>query len=379
MSGEEPRDRASWSGSRDERMRALHELAGREQQAPAPTHPAYLGPRRRGPRFWYTGVAIVAVLLIIGGGAAAYVAQRAPTRKPVATKILTITPSQQKISCIQDIEWSPDGTRIAALGYQPACAGTVDAPQAVAGVYDATTGRYLDGFTANPMIADLLRQLPTADITTGSGPSRVTASMRLPLYGALLSGGGRGGSGARSMTFDKVAWSPDGKQLAITFTVSVGQHTSQVINGVVICDPTGHHARVLAHATTFSSSGGAVGMTGNGQPPLLGYLLDAFMQPASTDLYSGEWNVKTGAYVPAPASAVCGYTGMVLRTPALGYRWGTKGVLILLAPLTNATAPTVARSTPIGIADGGPSFMMWQPGLLNLRNHMQDGQHNVVF
>ncbi len=152
-------------------------------------------------------------------------------------------------------------------------------------------------------------------------------------------------SSTQVVDYAHLLWSPDGKQLAATFSVLVG--TAILNNGGII---------------TKSLQGVLLMSPSDAQPLVLSHAL------ADKEYYSGLWNLSAGAYIPlttAPpnqASTNSGwYADPAFYLPALRYQWGDDGHLQPMTPLNAANAPASQPDAPIGQPDGGSDFSVWQP------------------
>jgi len=142
--------------------------------------------------------------------------------------------------------------------------------------------------------------------------------------------------------YHNILWSPDGGRLGITFVVALPEMS---LDGVLLIDPHGTHAQVL-------------------------------LQPAMNYSYL-VWDLEEGqpaqqALVPPLSSAWITNT-----VPALTYRWGAKGALLPGTKLSGRTASPAPVLGPIGNADGGASFSIWQAGWADLTTQNGNGPSHV--
>lgn len=326
---------------RDRRIEALRALAQDGAQASAPPQAtAAPGLQATGPRSRKTlvVVAITAIALVaIVGGLLARAMISSSSAPQQQTSVSRAFQPVGVFTCPKDIAWSPDGATVALLGYQRNCAlsnpGYYSYHPGDIQLYDATTGKTTVEIQPDRIIADALRLRPPTIATPmpGAPPSDRDTSQQAIDYGHIL-------------------WSPDGKQLAVTFSVLLateavgdGDFKATTIQGVLLRNASGGETHVLSHAL------------------------------ADGERYSGLWNLKAGAYIPlagSPSPRDPSDTGWnadpALLPPALRYQWGSDGRLQPVTPLDETSAPVSQLGTPVGQPDGGKDFSVWQPGLLEL-------------
>jgi WD40 repeat protein len=343
---------------REERERRLAALRGLAQSGPAPAEPdaapaassAASGPGRhsrsgrplrRQPRVWAlvaSALAIViigAVVLQVFGG----IAGRAQTKR-AATPGVAI-PALDTLHCESDVAWAPDSRRVALIGYQQTCPQFE--PQqynyfpGYLGVYDTQTGKSLAQINIDKPIQQALHL---------GAPIGATPANIIP----------QGTTDAQGIQYRSVAWSPNGKQLAITFYVDeISTPNPRHIEGVLLISPDGHAATVLSQT--------------------LG---------PKDDLYANVWDLTTGTRLPAPVAGPSATSATFftpgLGAPAQGWTWSTDGVLVPQQPLLpvwlqNQPMPPIA---PVGNPDGGASFSVWQPGQFSVQYPSDaTGQPNI--
>ncbi len=109
--------------------------------------------------------------------------------------------------------------------------------------------------------------------------------------------------------------------------------------------PDAHFIAVLGYVVLMNSDGAV--------PQVL------LTQQALSSPFSEEWQLsppRTHAF-PRPRS---------LSVPAaLAYHWGANGALTPDSRLADQTLPASSSVGPVGNPDGGPSFSIWQPGVLS--------------
>ena len=236
---------------------------------------------------------------------------------------LEITPSLQDQDCIEDAAWSPDGQEIAVIGYRDLCPS--DDPTSYnyqAGVllmYSAATGKLLHTILPDATVL-ALRNLPAAPAGAQPAFGGADTSKLVLNYASML-------------------WSPNGKQLALTFDVdhttmvSNGEITSIVGRGLVLVNADGTNERA------------------------------AFFTYSSQHYPAVRWDLSTlqPSTLPLPSE----FSGPLSLSPAEQYSWSSSDQLLPSGSLTAATSSTA----PIGNPDGGRTFTIWQPGYLSPDPH----------
>ena len=216
-------------------------------------------------------------------------------------------PRQDGLACLVDAAWSPNGNFIAILGYTQSCPQRDFVPAQV-NIYDAHTSK---------LIAHWAPDYPVGRMLYGTAffPARLRAiTDRKPLPGT------NGGFVSVSpIYYSHILWSPDGQQLALTFTASTRLYN---FGGVLLIGSNGKQAQVFMQR-----------------------------QDGTNPLY-GEWNLGPGVPVRSPPAPA-----------ALVYQWGPGGSLIPETVLKDHTVAVAPPPGPVGNPDGGNSFTIWQPGL----------------
>lgn len=310
--------------SRERRLQTLRELAERAEPGTHSSHGPSRSPRSR-PRqlklFVLAGVLVAAALVVV----LAHNIFLVPHSGPVSHGPLVLDPAKLQLTCIRDSAWSPDGKFVVALGYQSQCAS--DQPLSyvyepgLLVIYSAMTGKPLTSMNVDDRITSTLHLQSPAIATPPAGSSRVDTSKQTIEYTRLL-------------------WSPNGKQVAIPFIVSIasnlhqsnaGQATWDVarISGLLLIGADGQTSQVFTHKLSAGEAN------------------------------SGRWDVATGTYLSAPSSAA--QDAPLVLIPALGYSWDANGALMPQTPLPASNIPSGQLLGPIGIPDGGNAFTMWQP------------------
>lgn len=312
---------ASSEDAREQRIDALRELAQTTSQTASAgtTYPPHIPQRRSRRTLWIilTGVIMICAIgillarnLFLGSVSA-------------STDPVVLDPTQLHLACIHDAAWSPDGASIAVLGYQTQCPSNQPTSYAyetgLVVIYSTKTGKasapiYLD----SPIDAALHLQAPA--VATPPVDARFANTSK------------------QAIAYSQLLWAPDGKQVAIPFTVSVATHFHQSAAGQVTWDAAltagilliGTHdmtARVLSHKVSPQEVG------------------------------SSRWNIDTGEYLGSgiPQTAPAG------TASALDYSWDASGNLTPQIPSATSSTPTTQPLGSVGNPDGGSAFTIWQP------------------
>jgi len=341
---------------RDQRIDALRGLA---QEGAQPNilpsrdigaQPA--APRRSRKALLLAVISALVVVAVAGGLIARAILSSAPAKQQQNSVTRVFDPKSDGVSCPKDAIWSPDGKTLALLGYQRACPNDYPGSYAyhpgIIALYDQTTGKVMNTIEPDPLITTALHLKPPKIATPDpyAGVGNRDASQQVVDYAHLL-------------------WSPDGKQIAVTFMVLLttkdlgdGGFLTKAVEGVLLVfpsDPTGGDERVFSH------------MMGRGE------------------WYSGLWNLATGAYIPMAtpperASTDRGwYAAPAFSQPALQYQWAGDGRLQPVTPLNATSAPAGQSNIPVGQPDGGEMFSIWQPGTVQLTTRWVgvEPEHNL--
>jgi hypothetical protein len=226
---------------------------------------------------------------------------------PAHTGTVVIWPARAGLACVQDIAWSPNGARVAVLGSLTGCPpgspGQRPAPRGLIVVYDTATG------------------LPTARFQPDAAIQRALQ----PLLAAAPGAAPDASTGPRQIVYAHILWSPDGRRLALPFSVAAASDDPTVTVGVFLSDAHGAHSAVFLHST-------------------------------ASDDTPGIWDLSTGSY-QSEASA----EEQAALAPALSYAWHEGGTLV---PENTSTLPAPGA---IGAPDGGVRFTIWQPAQVTLQ------------
>jgi WD40 repeat protein len=257
-------------------------------------------------------LAAIALWLSVSGAFSWLTAQvrpgaSAPPAPARAAAVYTPPPNAQQdgLACLVDAAWSPDSKQVAVLGYGQSCQLMPGPPPTLqVNIYNGISQKLIRQVQLDGMILSPLRQR--------SAKSTLAASIDL----------------------GSIAWSPDGRQLAISFdTDEVGT----VYDGVLLLAPNGQEQRVMLWPDNRQNSSSS-------------YLL--------WNLVSGE--ARAIYYLKQTASPMQS-PSIVNLQPAPAYRWGTNGAL--------EPAPQPVGGA-IGNPAGDPTFTIWQPGFAQIETQI---------
>jgi WD40 repeat protein len=261
------------------------------------------GRRPTRDRKWRTLIAFIVVLLIIAVAAGAGVREWLALRTPPLPTVVRIDTNHDGLTCgAQSTAWSPDSALLAVEGGS-GC-GSSDGNQTnVILLYDARSGK----------IAQRIH--PDALVYGDQAVSSAVAAARTSLG---VTGGNTNGM-PDNIWYAPITWTPDGRSLLVTFSISIPPPASGAganVNGLL---------RLGATATSQSHA-----------------WVDKIKYQQNG--YAERWDLQTGT------SAL-----VSLPKPATAYRWTSDGLLVA------ADQTAAAR---IGALDGGQTFSIWQPGVL---------------
>jgi len=307
--------------------------------AHAPVPAPLLPPRtQRWRRPWLWGL-LVALVCAVVVGSILIPPLFSHTAAPVAGPV-SITPFANDLACPVDVVWSPDGKLVAIAGYRFACPN--DGPDAFLAVgqvdmYTAATGR-------------LFATLHPDTLITNSHTAVVTQALQQQTQDQSF---------APVIAYTALAWSPDGRQLALPFVVLESRYApfptpANPAPSVLSSSPAALYAAGVTTGVLLTDVDGMhTSVMGAKYHPVLAAASATHAYQAQ-GLYgpSVEWNLHSGAPV----------TTSLNLTPALAYQWGAQGQLTPETPLTTQTAPTSSSGGPVGNPIGGANFTIWQPG-----------------
>jgi hypothetical protein len=270
-------------------------------------------------RWWIAALAVT--LCAVALASLGYFAFFRPTgARPMATPTPVVASIRENnLACMKAMAVSPDGASVAILGYRHSCPS--DDPESYAyqpgqvNIYSTKTDQFITSIHPDDPIASALHP---------QVPSRVHPA---PITAADTS--------HATIRYWQMFWSPDSSQLVVAFSFPAYSSPLSTpgapanTEGVLITDIQVTRTRVLAQT----------------------------ISPFT--VYTGVWNITTGAYIPIPAGVDQGNWAPV--PPALSYTWDSTDTLIpqgpALSPTTLSPAPTPG---PIGTPIGGSAFTMWQ-------------------
>lgn len=358
----EPADETA-EQARTRRMNALRQLAGTSPQLPV-VQPgsaagaaggAAAGARQAVRRpWWLAGVALLlAVAVVAGVFLTGHLTLPLPSGGHSATAAapLKIAPVTASLVCPQDVAWSPDGTRVAVLGYRDACFdpqaffATNQEPAGLLIIYNANTGKQLKSIPLDPPIV--------AAFPINQSVSDTFARYNLAPNLHLV------------INYSHVVWLPDGKHLAVQFqtyrptTVPDFQFffrqfeiAGDAINGIWQGDQDGSDV----HLTTHVDANTQITALGQPLPGVAG------------------WDLSAGSAAPV-VPVVPGASAGTLPL-ALGYAWQPGGTVAPQSPFDDASLPASVPAGPVGRA-GDATFTFWQPGTLTVHVLAPLGEHQL--
>lgn len=244
---------------------------------------------------------------------------------PRAKLTLSITP--RVVACPVDVEWSPDGTRIAMLGYPGWCPGTNPSQAITSGeldIYDATSGQLIASSNLDANI------LPKGNITLGQPTTDPTTHSVFDPF----------------IAYTGLIWSPNSKYLAVPFVVLNQPYfwfsPDRGTTGVPLSTPTWAGVWLTGYATDSAGLGFGQALTTKTTLDL-----NQMQRPAM------EWDLTEGNLFP----------GSVSLPPALAYTWHADGTLSAIGPLAANQAPPAAGTLgSVGSPSGSQVVSIWQSG-----------------
>jgi hypothetical protein len=227
--------------------------------------------------------------------------------------VLTLTPpSLQRQDCLRGAAWSPNGSEIAVLGYRDHCANdfpsNYDYEPGVLHIYSSSTGRLIQTILPDAAVQALPGAPTPGNVQPESNGSDVSKTV---LY------------------YLQVLWSPNGKQLALTFYISrwSGQTLLPGYDGLVLVNADGTHERAALYRETGQQYGGL------------------------------RWDTTSMSFLVLPDQSH--YGSLLSVAPGTRYTWSADGRLV---PSGSLAAASSSSTGPVGNPDGGSSFTIWQPG-----------------
>ncbi len=264
-----------------------------------------------------------------------------------------VVPRADGLDCPQDVQWSPDGSRVVMLGYRLHCL-----PDLMIPAYNVPPGpermRRDDApntlLSVRPVDQPLTGLALVYDTRSGKLVAQIQPDIviqqRYPIPASVQNDYASINERPQlEIAYTHALWLPDGKTLAITFTTFVpfGPPPAQIyagavwpgtaVQGVVLTELSGTNMRVLAQTAPYPGPNG----------PL-------------------EWDLTMGKLVDLQPSLASTFP-LASLAPAQTYAWGPNGALDIAQPLRRSAAPVSLAPAPIGAPDGGMSFTLWQPGV----------------
>ena len=324
------RDMPNERNERERRLRALRSLAHEQlslEPPDAPDAPTAAGapqdqsshhitlndlgqtPPARRSRWLRVGasVAVVALLAALGVALVRGLTPHATGHASGAPAVVVVTPQPDGVACPAGAAWSPDGSKIAVIGYQTQCTdsdiGLGNEPGKLI-IYETGKGRILANVTLS--LATLARNI-------GAPLAAQVPQLHAQPHPTIL--------------YDAPIWSPDGKRIVIPFVV---------------------------HAACFCLQGKGYQFVEVGAPTLVGLLelsaagqLEATLSaPYSAAQQTVEWDVERQTLAPDVGQL----------PPAQTYAWSGAR----LSPASPLGAPS--RLGPIGDPQRAATFSLWQTG-----------------
>jgi WD40 repeat protein len=288
--------------------------------------PRYRRRWRKASQIFLVFLCVVVVFFLFSSGVVGLIGQMWQPAAPnslraVSEQTIKAMPGeyqgQDGLACLVDAQWSPEGTLIAVLGYQEGCPQGGNEP-GILNLYDTHSSRLSAQWQTDDTILSILNA-PTS-IPGQTSPGQAVSSLGTATPKSVNSGANR----ALPITYQGVSWSPSGKQIGITFIMSIQERS---LMGLLLFDIDGKHARV-------------------------------FVQPVDlANPVPVEWNLVSGQPLQ-----------LVNWKPALRYRWNNGGDLLPESLLSDHMIAQVKQDIPVGNPDGGSSFTIWQPGYAALTN-----------
>lgn len=297
------------------------------------------------PRFWLRVGAAALVVCVAAAGILVWVHQSRPagsTAKPIPDPLaIVIDPN---FSCPREVAWSPDGSKVAVLGYRdcPSNGGTGGANTYQYGaiyVYDARGGGLLTKI-----------QLDTPVVAVAA-PHATATAQGLPNV---------------PLDYSNLIWSPDGRRLAVQYGALAqesGQYSGLTDLGTGLLLANWAKGTVQVYPPLAALPAGNYGVLAWAS----GFLLPT-QSPGSSyqPALALRWDLTSG-------------TGSVVQVPlAASYAWDASGTLRPSAtlPASPDATPGPASHGAVGNADGGASFSLWQAGWVNYPQFCTDVPFN---
>jgi len=282
-----PPENASWNDdhvARNQRITAIRELAGSEQvtsmRAANSPMPRASADKRRWP-----ALLIALVVVLASAGAAWKGLFPWQQHQHLASNITSVNLAATNLFCPSAASWSPDGRQVAVLARVGTC-GNADG-----GILAEDAVAFFD------IHGHLVRQIDVDASIPGYKSIVAPSSLVHPRFWGLV-------------------WAPDGKQVALPFSMAPGLENTAPVSesGVVLAQADGTTAQAIISPTFYGND---------------------------------YWSIQ--AQLP-----IHGNTNWPF---SVGYQWSADGTLVASHPFA---------TTPVGNPSGGQSFTIWQPGTVVL-------------
>jgi WD40 repeat protein len=222
----------------------------------------------------------------------------------------SLSRSPDDIHCPSQATWSPDSLSLAVLGYTQPCAQDDYVPARI-DLYAVSPMRRVASWQPDGAILGALLHPP------GVSPRLGFWAVRKP-----ISGMPQKYSAVPPIRYLQLLWSPDGRQLAVSFGAATRVMTYA---GILLADLEGGHARVLLSPEPW--------------------------QIDPTQWAPLQWNLQSGGAVNLNTSA-----------PALTYAWSARDTLMPVASVPVPGRRSAYNALPPGNPAGDHTFSIWQPG-----------------
>jgi WD40 repeat protein len=279
------------------------------------------GPAYRRARSWLRrltllGLACTLLLILLSptAGVTALLAAHWPFQQ---SRVLSLAAGDSSFSlapgairCPSQATWSPDSLSLAVLGYTQPCA------------QDDYVPARLDLYAVSPMHRVASWQPDGAILGALLHPPGVSPRLGFWAVRKPISGMPQKYSAIPPIRYLQLLWSPDGRQLALSFGATTRVMTYE---GILLADLDGGHARVLLYPEPW--------------------------QIDPTHWAPLQWNLQSGTAIALNHSA-----------PALTYAWSAHDTLVPLTGAHTSGGLSAYMALPPGNPAGDHTFSIWQPG-----------------
>ena len=262
--------------------------------------------------------------------AAPRIAENVPVPRKISPS-LVISTRKDGFTCIAAQTWSPDDTFVAVTGYKNDCDfGRATYKQTQLAIYNVRTGK-------------IVRLISTGDTLLHAVQAKYPATLGVPLVSP-----------------NNLLWSPDGKRLALIFSV---QLVDPISFGAPSSGPTGE---------------GILLMDTNGKNMQVLLQQPASLSPSVNIVYT-EWDVQSGKVLESKAHDFQNNTDFLNYASApvaARYTWGNNGTIHAIGQYSSRIPTSSFTSGSIGNPDGDASFTLWQNGSVG-RIRYADDSHTL--